>query len=107
MHSNHLVSVPGKTQLSNYRSKLLLEVVGPGLRNIRVASGRLARGSKPHAHLVLLRGDGEVVKAKCTKRDWTPYQITAEFEFPDGPRVKQRSWVDWPFVHSDLSLIHI
>ena len=104
MHSDHIVSVPNKSQLSNYRSKLLLNVVGPGLRDIRVASGRLARGCKPHGHLVLLRGGGEVVKAKRTKCDWKPYRVTAEFEFPGGPHVKQRSWVDWPFVHSNMTI---
>ncbi|MDO8683747.1 MAG: trehalase family glycosidase [Armatimonadota bacterium] len=103
MASERIISIPNKSHLSNYGSKLVLNVIGPGLRDIHYASGRLARGQKPHAHLVLVKDNGEVVQAKRVSLNWTPYQIQAEFEFPDGLRVIQRSWVDTPFVHSAIT----
>lgn len=103
MASERIVGVPNKTQLSNYGSKLVLVVQGPGLSNILYASGRLARGQKPHAKFALMLETGEIVQAKRVKCDWKPYAIEAVFEFPGGLTINQRCWVEWPFVHSTVS----
>jgi len=99
-----ILTVQNKPHLTNYLSKLVLEVKGPGLCEIAYASNRLVRGSKPQAHLVLVKDDGSTVQAKRTRCEWRPWRIDAEFEFEGGPKIVQRSWVDWPFVHSGMRI---
>ena len=103
MAAQRILSIPNKTQICNYASKLLLDVQGPGLHSVHYASGRLARANKAKARMVLVKDNGEVLQAKRTKCDWRPYVIHAVFEFANGLRVTQRSWVDAPFVHSTMT----
>ena len=98
-----ILSIPNKPEISNYGSKLLLAVNGPGLRDVHCSFGRLARGRKPQGALKLLKENGEVIEAKQTRCEWKPYVIESEYEFPNGLKIKQRSWVDDPFVHAAVS----
>lgn len=103
MPSDRIVSVPNKPHISNYGSQLAHIVKGPGLNELQCASGRLASGHKPHARVAVLKGNGELAEAKLVKCEWHPHVILAEFEFPTGLKVSQRSWVDGSFAHSSLT----
>lgn len=92
-----------KPHLSNHGSHFVHIVRGPGLSELQYASGRLVSGHRQYARLVLLKENGETVEAKRTKLDWKPYLITAEFEFPGGLHVIQRSWVEDQFAHSSVT----
>ncbi|MDO8586477.1 MAG: trehalase family glycosidase [Armatimonadota bacterium] len=98
-----IVSVSGKPELCNRGSHFAHVIRGPGLNDVQYASGRLVSGQKPLARVALLKDDGEVVEASAIKIDWKPYAITAEFQFPQGLKVAQRSWVEHPFIHSRLT----
>jgi hypothetical protein len=101
--SERIVSVPNKPHLCNYGSHLGHIINGPGLDQIHYASGRLVSGPRPHCRLALQKENGEVIQAKLIKTDWKPYLLLAEFEFPDGLKISQRSWVEGAFLHSSIS----
>lgn len=104
MASGSIISVPNKYQLCNYGSFMLLEVRGPGLSDIHYGDGRLDGAWARHGHFVLLKEDGQVISAERISCTWRPYAIEAEFEFPGGCRISQKSWVDHPFVHSKCTI---
>jgi hypothetical protein len=103
MPTERIVSVSKKNQLCNYGSGLAHVVHGPGLNELQYASGRRASHQTRQAAIGLLPQNGDIIWAKVLSCEWKPYAITAEFEFPGGLRVSQRSWVEDPFIHSVMT----
>ncbi len=98
-----MIAIHGKSEISNYLSPFLIDVCQPGLCEVHYGCGRLAKTKSEMAKVVLLRGD-EVISAPRSSSHWSPHEVVSDFEFPDGVRLKQQTWVDGDFAHADVAL---